>query len=62
MEEQIPKKKNRHAQALAKLGASKGGHARAKNLTPEERSEQAHNASVVRWEKYRKEHAQAKES
>ena len=38
-------KKNPHAVALSKLGASKGGIARAKSLTPERRREIAIKAS-----------------
>jgi hypothetical protein len=37
-------KKNPHAVALGRLGASKGGKARAAALTPEERSEIAGKA------------------
>ncbi len=48
-----PKAKNRAAVALSKLGASKGGFARAKAMTAEERSESARNAVQARWEKYR---------
>jgi hypothetical protein len=44
-------KKNPHAVALAKLGASKGGKARAAKLTPEERQEIARKAVLVRWAK-----------
>lgn len=47
----MKKRKNPHAQALAKLGASKGGKARAKKLTPEERSEIARKAVKARWAK-----------
>ncbi len=50
----MKKRKNPHAQALAKLGASKGGRARAKKLTPEERSEIARKAVMVRWAKAKK--------
>src|SRR5438105_2392671 len=39
------------AKELGKLGASKGGTARANTLTPEERSEIARNAVNARWEK-----------
>jgi P63C domain len=39
------------AKAFSQLGASKGGKARAKNLTPEERSEIARRASETRWTK-----------
>ena len=39
------------ARKLSKLGAKKGGRARANVLTPEERSEIARNAVRARWEK-----------
>jgi hypothetical protein len=42
-------KPNRNARALAKMGASKGGKARAEILTPEERSEIARRAVKIRW-------------
>ena len=45
------KKKNPAAVALSKLGASKGGKARMALLTPEERSEHARKAVMVRWGK-----------
>lgn len=41
--------KNKHAQALAKLGASKGGHARAASLTATQRSQIALRAARARW-------------
>jgi hypothetical protein len=44
-------KKNRNARALSKLGASKGGKARASVLTPEQRSEIARKAVKTRWAK-----------
>jgi hypothetical protein len=43
------KKKNPAAVALGKLGGSKGGKARAKKLTPEQRSEIARKAARARW-------------
>lgn len=46
-------KKNPHAVALAKLGASKGGLARAASLSPRKRKELARKAVNVRWERYR---------
>jgi len=49
MEEE--KKVNEAARELSKLGASKGGIARAEKLTPEERSEIARIAVETRWEK-----------
>jgi len=41
--------KNPAAVALGKLGASKGGKARAKKLTAERRAEIARNAARARW-------------
>lgn len=41
----------KHAQELSKLGASKGGKARASVLTPEQRSEIARRAVQARWAK-----------
>ncbi len=43
--------KNPAAIALGKLGASKGGDARARNLTSERRSEIAKNAAMKRWKR-----------
>ncbi|MCJ7575135.1 MAG: P63C domain-containing protein [Dehalococcoidia bacterium] len=42
---------NRNARALSKLGASKGGKARAAVLTPDERKEIAQKAIRTRWAK-----------
>jgi hypothetical protein len=44
-------KKNPAAVALGRLGGLKGGKARAKKLTHEQRSESARNAAVARWSK-----------
>lgn len=44
-------KKNEHAQALAALGASKGGNARAANLTAAKRKSIAKKAAKARWSK-----------
>lgn len=41
--------KNPHAVALGRLGGQKGGKARAKKLTPEQRQEIARKAAEVRW-------------
>jgi hypothetical protein len=49
------KKKNPAAVALSKLGASKGGKARAKKLSPTARSRIARLAVEARWKKYYKE-------
>lgn len=43
--------KNPAAVALSKLGASKGGHARAANMTPKQRSKSAKKAAKARWKK-----------
>jgi len=43
--------KNPHAQALASLGASKGGKARAKKLSSKRRKQIARQAARVRWGK-----------
>jgi len=43
--------KNPHAVALGSLGGKKGGKARARKLTPEQRSEIARKAARTRWSK-----------
>jgi hypothetical protein len=45
--------KNAAAVALGKLGASKGGKARAEKLTPKRRKEIAKKAAEARWAKKR---------
>ncbi|MBU6411191.1 MAG: hypothetical protein KGR98_12460 [Verrucomicrobia bacterium] len=47
------KKKNPAAVALSKLGASRGGKARAAKLSAKERSRIARLAVETRWRKYR---------
>jgi hypothetical protein len=47
----MAEEKNPAAVALGKLGASKGGKARAEKLTPEERKEIARKAAKARWAK-----------
>lgn len=47
--ELIPQQKNKHAQALSKLGASKGGKARAAKLSSKKRSAIAKKAAEARW-------------
>ena len=42
---------SKHAKALAKVGSSKGGIARAKALTSEQRRIIAKHAAMVRWAK-----------
>ena len=49
----MAEEKNPAAVALGKLGASKGGKARAEKLTPEERKEIARKAAKARWAKKR---------
>ena len=44
-----PDTRNPAAVALSKLGASKGGKARAKKLSPRKRSQIAKNAAKARW-------------
>ena len=46
-----PPAKNPHAQALSKLGASKGGQARASKLSAKKRKEIARKAAKKRWSK-----------
>jgi hypothetical protein len=46
-----PPKKNAAAQALSKLGASKGGKARAKSLSVKKRKSIAKKAAESRWRK-----------
>jgi hypothetical protein len=46
-----PSDKNPHAVALGKLGGLKGGPARAKKLSAEERKEAARKAAMARWGK-----------
>lgn len=45
------RKLSKHAKALAKMGAAKGGKARASVLTPEERREISQKAIRTRWAK-----------
>lgn len=46
-----PPEKNPHAQALSKLGASKGGKARALKLSATKRKQIAKQAARSRWQK-----------
>jgi hypothetical protein len=46
-------RKNPHAVALSKLGASKGGKARAAKLSAQELSDQGRKAVEARWKKAR---------
>jgi hypothetical protein len=50
-EPQPERVKNPHAVALSKLGAAKGGKARAESLTPKQRSKIAKKAAKARWKK-----------
>lgn len=47
----MTKRKNPHAVALSRLGARKGGLARAAKLTAQERSKIARKAAQARWRK-----------
>jgi hypothetical protein len=47
--EETPDERNPAAVALSRLGASKGGRARAKRLSPEKRREIAKRAAKARW-------------
>lgn len=49
--ELVEKPKNKHAQALSKLGASKGGQARAAKLSAAKRKAIALKAASARWGK-----------
>ena len=51
LEEEEEDTRNPAAVALAKLGASKGGKARAKKLSAKKRSEIAKTAARARWKK-----------
>ena len=46
-----PRKKNRAAAALGRIGGRKGGRVRAERLSPEERRASARQAASVRWAK-----------
>ena len=46
-----PDTRNPHAVALGTLGGQKGGKARAKKLTPEQRADIARLAAIARWKK-----------
>ena len=54
MPELTPDGKNAAAVALSKLGASKGGEARAKKLSKKRRAEIARKAAKARWGKPKK--------
>jgi hypothetical protein len=49
------RKKNAAAVALGRLGGLKGGKARAKKLTAEQRRRSARKAAVARWSRKAKE-------
>lgn len=48
------RKKNKSAQELSKLGAKKGGIARAKALSSRQRIDSARKAAEARWAKWRR--------
>lgn len=43
--------KDPRAQAAGRIGGTKGGKARARNLSPEQRTEAARKAAQARWSK-----------
>lgn len=49
--EPTPEERHNAAVALGRLGGKKGGPARAKKMTPEQRSESARAAANARWKK-----------
>jgi len=51
VEPEQPDTRNPAAVALSKLGASKGGKARAESLTKKRRSEIAKKAAAARWQR-----------
>jgi len=51
LERSPEREKNPAAVALSKLGASKGGKARAESLTAKQRSKIAKKAAKARWKK-----------
>jgi hypothetical protein len=55
----MAEQKNPAAVALGKLGASKGGKARAEKLTPEQRSAIAKKAAKARWAKKQQQEAES---
>jgi hypothetical protein len=50
-EPELVEGKNPHAVALGRLGGLKGGKARTKKLSPEQRTEIARKAAQARWKK-----------
>lgn len=48
---ELPDTRNPAAVALSKLGAAKGGMARARALSPKKRSQIAKAAAAARWKK-----------
>lgn len=51
----MAKRKNPHAVALSRLGARKGGQARAAKLSAQKRKDIARKAAKARWEARTKE-------
>jgi hypothetical protein len=51
----MAEEKNPAAVELGRLGASKGGKARAEKLSPERRKEIARKAAKARWDKKQQE-------
>lgn len=53
-----PREKNAAAVELSKLGASKGGQARALKLSDKKKKQIAKKGATARWAKYHKEQAE----
>ena len=51
MAKRLPKDVRAYFSKLGKKGGKKGGTMRAANMSPEERTESARNAVMVRWAK-----------
>jgi hypothetical protein len=50
-QDDAPRKKNRAAAALGRIGGRKGGRVRAERLSPEQRRASASKAATIRWAK-----------
>ncbi len=50
----LPPEIRKYFVRMGKKGGAMGGHARASNMTAEERSDSARNAVMARWENARK--------
>jgi hypothetical protein len=50
----LPREIRQYFVKMGKKGGALGGHTRASNMTPEQRSESARNAVTARWAKAKK--------